>query len=285
MPLYILFALGIAFFAIAFALQNFTPVTINLFIWEFKESLAIVLLVTLAIGVVIGLLVALPSIVKRGWRTSRVRKQAASLEEQLLVKEREIASHSHQAETLRQSYQNLLQSLNLIDPKTGLMTHQVVPRTTSALLDQMKLQPHNERFQSVGVLLLHPHRTAPADDGVTPQPDELLGNAIATVLQHHITVDSWLFSNDQGNYICSLIGLDLKALSRYAETLQTALTHHPLTLQDGSQTSLEVSIGGVLADRDHPTESASLMLEKAQQALEQAQQRGHNRIRIVRVTD
>ncbi|MEL6326495.1 MAG: LapA family protein, partial [Cyanobacteria bacterium J06626_23] len=165
MPLYLIFALVIAFFAIAFALQNNNLVTINLLVWEARESLAIVLLATLAIGVLIGLLVALPSILKRGWRTSRVKKQAASLEDQLMEKDRQINTQSRKADGLRQSYQNLLQSLNLTEGGTGLLSARVLPQTLGALLQQMRLQPLNDQFQSVALLLLQaqqPDKTATA---------------------------------------------------------------------------------------------------------------------------
>ncbi|MEL6137591.1 MAG: lipopolysaccharide assembly protein LapA domain-containing protein [Cyanobacteria bacterium J06628_6] len=280
MPLYLIFALVIAFFAIAFALQNNNLVTINLLVWEARESLAIVLLATLAIGVLIGLLVALPSILKRGWRTSRVKKQAASLEDQLMEKDRQINTQSRKADGLRQSYQNLLQSLNLTEGGTGLLSARVLPQTLGALLQQMRLQPLNDQFQSVALLLLQaqqPDKTATA-----LQNQAALWSAIATQIQHNITVDSWLYTSGQGQFMCTLTGFDMKAVSQYAETLQAAVTEAPLTLATGQQVAVDMSIGGVLVDREHPVESPQEMQTQAQTALTQAQQRGRNRIKILK---
>ncbi|MEL7328262.1 MAG: lipopolysaccharide assembly protein LapA domain-containing protein [Cyanobacteria bacterium J06559_1] len=69
MPILIVAAIVIAFIAIAFALQNNTPVEVHLLVQQFEMSLALLLLTTLAIGVVVGLLVLLPSMIKGGWRT------------------------------------------------------------------------------------------------------------------------------------------------------------------------------------------------------------------------
>ncbi|NEP15788.1 MAG: LapA family protein [Leptolyngbya sp. SIO4C1] len=284
MPLFIIFALVIAFIAIAFALQNNTIVTINLLTWDLQESLAIVLLGTLALGVIIGLLVTLPTIIKRGWRTSRAKKQAAGLENQLVEKEREVSSQSHKVESLRQSYQRLLQALNLTDANTRLLHSRLIHQTLTALLYQMKQPPLNEQLQSVALLTLQAQPAQP-DSGFSPQQTAALWAAIAQRIQHNITVDTWLYSDGYGRFMCTLTGFDIKAISQYAETLQSVLTERPLAVQGGRQISVDVSIGGVIADRDHPTESEQLMLDKAQQALEQAQQRGRNRIRVIKVTD
>ena len=54
MPLLIVAAIVIAFVAIAFALQNNTPVVVNLLVQQFEFSLALLLLSTLAMGELIG---------------------------------------------------------------------------------------------------------------------------------------------------------------------------------------------------------------------------------------
>jgi lipopolysaccharide assembly protein A len=62
--IFILFALVIAVVAVIFALQNIYVVTVSFFIWNFKGSLALVLLGALAVGLLIGLLAALPGLVR-----------------------------------------------------------------------------------------------------------------------------------------------------------------------------------------------------------------------------
>ncbi|MEO1592901.1 MAG: diguanylate cyclase, partial [Cyanobacteria bacterium J06632_22] len=113
-----------------------------------------------------------------------------------------------------------------------------------------------------------------------------LWRAIATQIQNNTTVDSWVYNQDNGKFICTLTGLDMKAVSQYAETLQAAITEAPLSVENAPQAPITVktdlSIGGVLADREHPIRNAQEMQSQAQDALTQAQQRGRNRIRILK---
>ncbi len=284
MALFLIFALVVAFFAIAFALQNDQLITINFFIWQLeRQHLATVLLLTTGLGVIFGLLVTIPTFLKREWRISRTKRQASSLEDQLLAKQQEVNSQTRKASTLRHSYQNLLQSLDLLDHTTGLVNDAVVPRTTRALLQQMKMQPLNEEFQSVGLLVIKPERRQPEPGNL--KKDQALWSAISQALQHNLTIDSWLFSDNQGTFTCSLTGLDLKAITQYAETLKTALTEAPLSLPDGTQTALDVHIGGAVTDAEHPTESEQLLMGKAEEALALAIKRGRNRLKVIWVTD
>ncbi len=282
MPLFIIFALVIAFFAIAFALQNNQLVTINFLVWQIeREPLATVLLGVLALGVVIGLLVAAPAVLKRGWRISRTKKQASSLEDQLAERQKALNSQTQKTETLRHTYQNLLQALDLLDPHTGLVSDAVLPRATRALLQQMKIQPLNERFQAVAILFVRPHSSLP-NPGLEQERE--LWSAIAARIQGNITVDTWLFSNNDGQFTCILPGLDVKAVTKCAETLKTSLEDEPLTLGSGLQTAIDAAIGGAVADVDHPTESEQLLIDKAEEALEASENRSR-RVRVIRVTD
>ena len=80
---YLIFALIIAVIAVIFALQNTMTVTISFLAWEITGSLSLVLLVTLAIGAVIGLLVLTPSAIKNTIASSNHRKRIGLLEKQL----------------------------------------------------------------------------------------------------------------------------------------------------------------------------------------------------------
>ena len=80
---YLIFALAIALIAVIFALQNTMTITISFLAWEVTGSLSLVLLVTLAIGVVIGLLFLAPSAIKNSMAASGHRKRVGSLEKEL----------------------------------------------------------------------------------------------------------------------------------------------------------------------------------------------------------
>ena len=80
---YLIAALVIALLAVIFALQNTMTITISFLAWEVTGSLSLVLLITLAIGVVIGLLVLSPSAIKNSFAVSSNRKRIGSLEKEL----------------------------------------------------------------------------------------------------------------------------------------------------------------------------------------------------------
>lgn len=239
MPILIVAAIVIAFVAIAFALQNNTPVEVHLLVQQFEWSLAPLLLTTLAIGVLIGLLVLLPSLIKRGWRISRAKKQAASLEDQLSERDRVLSTQGKNTDRLRQSHQNLLQALGMIDANTGLISSTVLPQTLAALINQMKLQPGNPQFDAIGLLVVEAHRKQPLGEvATTEQQNTQLDHAIADIIRKSVTLDTWLYCDSKAaegaQFMCVLTGMDKTALKQYGETLKTALTKEPLTLADES---------------------------------------------------
>lgn len=83
MSILLILALLIAIIAVIFALQNTTAVTVSFFVWQFDQSLALVLLLTLAVGVLIGIFTILPGSIRSKWRLSSQRKKMDSLEKTL----------------------------------------------------------------------------------------------------------------------------------------------------------------------------------------------------------
>ena len=66
-----------------FALQNSMLVTISFFNWTVTGSLSLVLLATLAIGVLIGLLVLAPTLLRKTFKSSSQRKRIDALENEV----------------------------------------------------------------------------------------------------------------------------------------------------------------------------------------------------------
>ncbi len=83
MIIFLLLALVIAILAVLFATQNTITVTVSLLTWKVTGSLSLILLITLALGVVIGLLVLSPSLIKNRFQLSGHRKRISLLEKEL----------------------------------------------------------------------------------------------------------------------------------------------------------------------------------------------------------
>lgn len=275
MRLFIVSALAIAFLAILFALQNTNLVTINLFLWSYQQSLALVLLGTLTLGVVIGLLVSIPAVIRRGWQTTRVQKQADHLNALLQEKTQAINVETQKVQAVKQSYRSLLAALSLIEENTGLLRHHLVNDAVTHQLQQMQSTASDSSPSSLSLLMLH----------VKPQQTEganahAVWAAIAQTLQTHAAIHTWFYSDGQGLFVATTPGLDEKALNQYGESLQKAVLEHPPLLSNGHQVALEVSVGGAISDTQTPVDTEQLV-ETARKALQQAQQRGRNRLRFL----
>jgi putative membrane protein len=83
MQLFLIVALGLAILAVIFALQNAIPVGVTFLVWKFEGSLALVLMLTFALGVLVSLLVSIPAILKRRSAISNQKKKMEELENRL----------------------------------------------------------------------------------------------------------------------------------------------------------------------------------------------------------
>jgi uncharacterized integral membrane protein len=80
MQLAILIGLAFAIGAVAFALQNNVPVTVTFILWRFDSTLAMVLLIALAIGALVTALLSTPAVLRLQWRVARQGRQITALE-------------------------------------------------------------------------------------------------------------------------------------------------------------------------------------------------------------
>lgn len=75
----IVFAIG----AVLFALQNNVAITVAFAVWQFEGSQALILLLSLGLGVLITCLVSSPMVIRRQWEANRMRRQIVDLERQI----------------------------------------------------------------------------------------------------------------------------------------------------------------------------------------------------------
>ena len=79
----LILALLIAIVAVVFAVQNPAMLTVTFLAWDFEQSLALVLIFTLVLGLLIGLLGMLPGLIRSRWRLSNQAKKLEAAEKQL----------------------------------------------------------------------------------------------------------------------------------------------------------------------------------------------------------
>lgn len=78
--LWLILALVIAILVVIFAIQNAITITISVLFWRFQGSLALVLLLTLALGAIAGLLVSIPSLIRRNREIAGQKKKIDELQ-------------------------------------------------------------------------------------------------------------------------------------------------------------------------------------------------------------
>lgn len=81
MQLAIIAAIATAIVGVLFAMQNNVAVTVNVLFWRFDSSLAMVLLVSLALGALAVALLTTPGALKNQWQAVRLKRRIATLEE------------------------------------------------------------------------------------------------------------------------------------------------------------------------------------------------------------
>ncbi|MDO9450283.1 MAG: lipopolysaccharide assembly protein LapA domain-containing protein [Rugosibacter sp.] len=83
MQLTFIAALLIAIVSVLFALQNNAPVTVVFLLWRFDSSLALVLLIALALGAIAIALLTTPTTIRHEWLISRQKKRIDEQEKEL----------------------------------------------------------------------------------------------------------------------------------------------------------------------------------------------------------
>lgn len=93
----LILALAISIVMIFFALENPVMVTVSFFGYAVEGSLALFILVAMAIGVLIGLLLMTPSRIRSGLSNARQRKRIGSLEASLEEQKNKLAAMEKRA--------------------------------------------------------------------------------------------------------------------------------------------------------------------------------------------
>lgn len=265
----------IAIFAIIFSFQNATTVVISLGAWQFEESLAIVLLITVAIGIIISSLLSIPTIMKRGWINSRQRKKILDLEAEVNQQAQELTKHLEEDKLLKQNHQEILRAFSLTESATGFLNPAASIILMTYLLQQIKTRTNNPRYSSLSIFLLSVEPAKYDHDISTIEWENSVNRAIAKRLAQGINFDSFLGVTEKKCFICLTLGFTGQQANKYSEYLIDQLTASPLQKADGTKMPLKVYLGGAIADPADEIDSHSF-LAQAEQNLAQAAEKRRN---------
>ena len=275
MPILIIFALLIALIAILFALQNSWSISVSFLIWRFYGSLALILLVTLALGILIGLLVTAPSLIKRGWVSSRRKRQLSQLEEEYQGQAQDASSQKKKQELMQAAQMQLFAGLGLSERQTGLLDHHSLNQVLSYSLNQMKTQPDSAWHRSTCLFVMDVDKaTSP---GAVNSP--VVWSIVADRLRHQISPRSWLHFDGGHRFYCVTLGMPIESAADYGEFL-SAVLDEPLQLVDGSELSVSLRVGGAIA-RQGANVTGQELIAQAEKTLEKSSLWGRSKFRMV----
>ena len=281
MPFFIILAIALALVTVLFALQNTTPVVINIFGWEGQDTLAIIVLITLAIGVVVGILVTTPALLRRSLKLAHQKKRLQDIDYQLQVQQQSTLAEHQAVGQVRSQFQELLAAFALLDPTTGLLKGDLLtPAISYALQTMGTTQAHS----TVCLYLLEANpANAEEPNGVLDRRfEQHLYQAMGQRLKAVTVANHWLHHDGEGHFTCIARGLETRSASDYGEAIRSAFADRPLELEDGTLRPTTVSIGGAIA-LPSTAPAPTTFIQTAEEALEQAKRRGRNRFRLVEV--
>ncbi len=269
----VIIGLVMAIVAVLFALQNAAVVTINFGTWQLEQSLAIVLIATLGLGIIISMLLSLPTIFRQRWQNSQQTSKISELQTKLKTNNQSTLRQQQSNIAQREAIQELLQAFDFADGVTGVLNKNTTIKLTEHLLQQMQLQPKNPRYASLVVMLfsLDPAKSQRnfADIG----SENAVYKAIAKRLRSAVTPDSFLGITERKRFISLVLGLRGMEVTDYVAYLQEKVTESPLQKADGVLLPLKMSVGGVVVDPTDSVDSRNI-LKQAEQNLENSLLRG-----------
>ena len=273
MVLLVIVGLAMAIVAVLFALQNAAAVTINFGVWQLEQSLAIVLIATLGLGMLISMLLSLPTILKRGWQNSQQKNKIGELKRQLRAKNQTTLQQQQLSLAQQESVQELLQAFSFADEVTGVLNKETAIKLTQHLLQQMQLQPQNPRYGSLVIMLFSVDPAKSNRSFADLGSENAVYKAIAKRFKQAIAPDSFLGITERKRFISLVLGLKGTEITEYITFLQNSITESPLQKTDGVLLPIKMSVGGVVADPTDAVESRQ-MLKQAEQNLENALAKG-----------
>ena len=84
----LIFGLIIGAVSVIFALQNIFPVTVTFLAWNLTASLAVIIVVSLFVGVIISSLLSIPGAIRSSLAISKLKKENKKLSDDLAVAQR-----------------------------------------------------------------------------------------------------------------------------------------------------------------------------------------------------
>jgi lipopolysaccharide assembly protein A len=98
--IFLLIGLILGALAVIFALQNIAVITVTFLAWQLEGSLAVILLLAMLTGLLVGILLSLPSAIRSKFQIASLRKNNISMKEKVVSLEKELQDRHLMKETV-----------------------------------------------------------------------------------------------------------------------------------------------------------------------------------------
>ncbi len=185
-----------------------------------------------------------------------------------------------QANRQLQARNELLESLSLTDPLTGVLNRRALDQALPHLLKQVGPRFGEARYRYLCLLMMDVDHFKQVNDTYGHYIGDCVLKAIAGRLQNQLRPSSLLYRYGGEEFVCITPGLTPSRSYRYADFLRRVISNHPIAVSPKRSLPITISIGGIVITEDHRLEPEAA-LQQADQALYQAKEAGRNRVHIM----
>ncbi|MFQ3584621.1 MAG: diguanylate cyclase [Cyanobacteriota bacterium] len=185
-----------------------------------------------------------------------------------------------QANRQLQARNELLESLSLTDPLTGVLNRRALDQALPHLLKQVGPRFGEARYRYLCLLMMDVDHFKQVNDTHGHYIGDCVLQAIAGRLQNQLRPSSLIYRYGGEEFVCITPGLSPSRSYRYADFLRRVISNDPIAISPKRSLPITISIGGAVITEDHHLEPEAA-LQQADEALYQAKQAGRNRVHIL----
>lgn len=184
-----------------------------------------------------------------------------------------------QANRQLQARNELLESLSLTDPLTGVLNRRALDQALPQILKQVGPRFSEARYRSLCLLMLDVDFFKKVNDTHGHFAGDCVLRAVAQRLQTQQRPSSLLYRYGGEEFVCITPGLNLQRSQHYAEFLRQLVAREPIVISPKRSIPITISIGGSVVVDTHVTD-VQQVVNQADKALYEAKQGGRNRVEL-----
>ncbi|GAB4214454.1 MAG: diguanylate cyclase [Synechococcales cyanobacterium] len=180
-----------------------------------------------------------------------------------------------QANRQLQARNELLESLSLTDPLTGVLNRRALDQGLPQMLQQVGPRYSEARYRYMCLMMVDVDHFKEVNDHYGHYVGDCVLQIVAQRLQANLRPASLIYRFGGEEFVCLTPGLSPTRCYRYADHLRAIIHDHPVAISPKRMVPVTVSIGVAITSDQRPLDAETL-LKKADAALYHAKEAGRN---------